>query len=144
MAHKTTTGLTKLIQALQNAVVKAQGLLRNQHLDVLNDYIDDDGNPEVVKMKLPVPDQGGYREVEVPKLALVPPTGLKIDKLKMEFDVEIGGMDEADDDHGHEMSIRMSRGLFSRSTKAKCQITFTGDEAPEGLLKIQDELQKFM
>ena len=42
------------------------------------------------------------------------------------------------------MNIEMSRGLFSRSTKAKCEVTFKGDDAPEGYMKINDELMKFL
>lgn len=151
MAHKRSTGLSTLIRALQNAVIKAQELIRHQHLNTVQQYIDADGNVETLKMRVPVPPDsnsgaGGYREIEVPKLALMPPSSIKLEKLKMAFDVELSGLehDECDDHCNHEMNITMSRGLFSRSTKAKCEITFKGDEAPEGILKINDELMKFL
>jgi len=148
MAHKRTAGFSKLVRALQNAVIKAQELVRNQHLDTVQKYLDKEGNVEIIKMRVPVPDSnGGYREIQVPKLALMPTSGIKLDKLKMEFDVELSGLDhdcEDGDECNHEMTISMSRGLFGRSTRAKCEITFKGDDAPEGYMKINDELMKFL
>lgn len=147
MAHKRVTGLSKLIRALQNAVIKAQDLVRNQHLNTLRQHIDDDGKVKTLELQVPVPgDEGAFRKITVPTLALMPASGIKLEKMKMEFDVEIGGLDEheCDDDCDHEMSIEMRRGMFSRNTKAKVELVFKGTEAPEGFLKLNDELEKFL
>jgi len=148
MAHKRVTGLSKLIRALQNAVIKAQELVRNQHLDTIKQHIDEDGKVKTLKLQVPVPGgDGAMREIEVPMLALMPASGIRLDKMRMEFDVEIGGLDEHecdDDECKHEMSIEMRRGMFSRNTKAKVELIFKGDKAPEGYLKLNDELEKFL
>lgn len=148
MAHKRVAGLSKLIRAVQNAVIKAQELVRNQHLDTLKQHIDESGKVKTVKLQVPVPGtEGAYRQIEVPTLTLMPTGGVKLDKLKMEFEVELGGLDhdcEGDEECNHDMSIEMRRGLFSRNTKAKVQLVFTGADAPEGFLKVNDELEKFL
>lgn len=146
MAHKRVAGLSKLIRALQNAVIKAQDLVRNQHLDTLKQHIDEDGKVRTVKLQVPVPDSNGYREIEVPTLTLMPTSGIRLEKLKMTFDVELSGLDEheCDGDCDHEMSIEMRRGLFSRNTKAQVELVFRGADAPEGFLKLNDELEKFL
>ena len=147
MSHKRVTGLSKLIRALQNAVIKAQDLVRTQHLETLKNHLNEDGTAKTVKVLVPVPEagEGAHREINVPELTLMPTGGLKIDKLKMAFDVELSGLDhDEDDDCGHEMSIEMRRGLFSRSTTARVELTFKGEDAPEGYMKLNDELEKFL
>lgn len=148
MAHKRVAGLSKLIRALQNAVIKAQDLVRNQHLSTIQQHVNDDGSVKTIKLQVPVPGtEGAVREITVPTLALMPTSGIKLEKLKMTFDVELSGLDEHecdDDECKHEMAIEMRRGLFSRNTKAQVELVFKGDDAPEGFLKLNDELEKFL
>jgi len=143
MAEKQkVTGLSKLIKGVQDAVLKAQHLMKNQHLAHLREYIDEEGNLQTVKVRLPDPVKPGQmNEIEVPKMALAPPAGLKLEKLKMTFEVHLDNLeDEGDGDH--EVHVRMGGGLFRRGTKAKCELVFTGDDAPEGLMHLNDELVK--
>lgn len=139
---KKVTGFSKLIKGVQDAVLKAQHLMKNQHLAHLKEFVDDDGNLQTVKVKIPDPaDPTKTNLVNVPKMALAPPAGLRLEKMKIAFEVRIDNL-EAEDDGEHEIHVRMGGGLFNRGTKAKCEITFRGDDAPEGLMHLNDELVK--
>lgn len=144
--HRSATGLGKLIKGIQNAVIKAQELMRKQHLNQMAEYVDEGGNPICIDVKIPVPGPDGLqmRDTKVPKMVLAPPSALKLEKLSMEFDVTIQGLSEDHDCEDHEVHIQMSRGLFGRSTKAKCKVVFTGDDPPEGFMRLNDELLKFL
>ena len=43
----------ELISSLQGAVIKSQELIQNQHLALMSKYFDKDGNPLMLKIKIP-------------------------------------------------------------------------------------------
>lgn len=43
----------ELISSLQGAVIKSQELTQNQHLALMSKYFDKDGNPLMLKIKIP-------------------------------------------------------------------------------------------
>lgn len=143
---KKVTGLSRLIKGVQDAVIKAQHMMKQQHLAHMSEFVDAEGNLEVIKIKMPSSVSGGEtREISVPTMALAQTSGLKIEKMKMSFDVRLDNIEEGDDgDDEHEIHVRVERGLFGRGCKAKCEIEFRGDDAPEGLMRINDEIIKIL
>jgi len=171
--------LDTVLQAFHNAVLEAQRLTEQQHIEQLDEYFDwpDDvesspGNGDVnehflkaggraktwkvfVPSLRPDAKLGDLDEIQVPLLALIPPSSIKIKNLVVEFEVglnEIGknknkdkvqnnkaGKDAA---IGVDLSIG-SGGLFGRKPAvAKVHMEFEAGEPPESFLRINDHLIK--
>lgn len=103
----------ELIISLQGAVIKSQELTQNQHLALMSKYFDKDGNPLMLKIKIPsaktdvINEQeknaqnsdkndikieqvlDKYKIIEIPAFCLVPQNSLAMKKVKMDFDVKL-------------------------------------------------------
>lgn len=88
-----------LITSLQDAVIKSQELTQNQHLALMNKYFDENGNPLMLKIKVPnmnvnqdkpvSSENNNYRIIEIPAFCLIPQNSLSMKKVKMNFDVNL-------------------------------------------------------
>jgi hypothetical protein len=137
------TGLTSLLKAFQNAIMGAQEMMHEQHLNQIAEYVDEEGNAQMVKVK--VPDIGSkdsqWKTIEVPKLVLCPPAALKIKKMKVRFKARMNGMAAGGDKTDHDVELHIG-GRFGKTTEADVTIEFEGTDPPEGMVRINDELVK--
>jgi len=158
MATAKSFALQALFQSLHRAVVQATRVAQEASLKALRrDYfqpvLDDDGKPtdtwepKTLKMVLPHVDGEAITPVEydVPLFSLVKHQAMVIDTLRMEFEVELNGLDslaQADDEEGDGPVVAASTpaGTFSRKTIAKVEMTFKGDDPPEGTMRLNDKI----
>ena len=75
--------LDHLTKALYDAVVQAQALAENQHIEALGKYLNEDGSPKCVKMLI------NGEDVDVPLLTLAPHSSIKIKELTMDLKVKL-------------------------------------------------------
>lgn len=140
------SSLNNLLTSIQAAIVGAQDMLQNQHVEELKKYINDDGSPVTHPMKLPRHNAKGeieWTDIEVPLLVLCPPASLKMKKLKINFDAILSGLGQQHEEDAAEQHIQLKLGgLFSRGAKVHCEIQFEGTKPPEGWMRINDELVK--
>ena len=96
--------------------------------------------PKTVRMTLPHVDQGQVTQqpYDLPLFALVRHHALSMDTLKVEFDVELRGLDNTDD----ALMAAMPKGFLSRTPTAKVSITFKGGDAHEGVMLLNDKILK--
>jgi len=144
MARSSLNGLLK---SIQGAIVGAQEMMQQQHIDDLKKFVNDDGSPVTQKMLLPRIGADGkqeWAEVEIPLIVLSPPSSLRIKKLKVDFDAVLSGTTQHKDgdEEGKECIHLKLGGMFSRGAKVHCEIQFEGTEPPEGWMRINDELVK--
>ena len=90
--------LGTLIEALQQAVDRAQEQLQAYQLRMLSEYFDPDNRPLYVKLRLPrLPEGGGpleHVEVEVPRLSLVQMGTVALDEVELDFPLRLHGVEE--------------------------------------------------
>jgi hypothetical protein len=137
--------LKSVFEAVHQAVVDAAAAVENASWTSLRDrYFTqaDDGTytPKIVRMTLPHVDQGQMTQqpFELPLFALTKHHSLAVDTMKVEFDVELRGLDKPDDS----LMAAMPRGLLSRNPTAKVSITFKGGDAHEGVMLLNDKILK--
>ena len=75
--------LDHLTKGLYDAVVQAQGLAENQHIEALSKYINEDGTPKCLTMII------DGKDVNVPLATLAPHSSIKIKELKMSLKVKL-------------------------------------------------------
>jgi len=167
--------LDDLLKAIHNSVLKTQQLTEEQYFRVMRRYFnfneeDRDspelwGSPKTIKMKLPavINEEMIYKEVDIPAIALVPPTGIKIKSMKVSFEASLGGFkyedakrvkgfsidsflsaEEKSKDvekikHNGPITLKMGRSLFG-DQKAKIEIEFESCEQPETVARINDKI----
>ena len=142
------SSLQGLLKSIQGAIVGAQEMMQNQHIDELAKFFNDDGTPKTQKMMLPRIDKDGNQEwveVAVPLIVFSPPSSLRIKKLKVDFDAIMSGIGnkENEDDGDEKRCVHLHLGgMFNRGAKVHCEIQFEGTEPPEGWMRINDELVK--
>lgn len=160
--------LQNLVEAIMSSLAEAQDQVERQTLDNINQWLDDDGRPKMITMKVPSlhPDDVAKREegvvvdrdIEVPLLTLIQNNPIKIKRLLAKFDISLGGVDIQEDDSnkgdkplfGSETTKKvrkiLSTDLFSggnaKKREASMQIEFESGEPTEAYLKIQNELLK--
>lgn len=163
--------LDNLLRAMHNAVIEAQQLTQEQHLRMLNRFFEknDDtnefGNPKMLKINLPFAKSNSveYREVEIPLIALTPPSSIKIKNMKVEFDAKITGFEDSEKSKKgfhisdlfkkkeetevevkdlHRGPIKLNLDSNKSGTLAKIQIEFTSDDIPETVARINDHIIK--
>ncbi|MCP3735168.1 DUF2589 domain-containing protein [Sphingomonas sp. RP10(2022)] len=89
-------GLHDLVGSVASAIVEAQGMVENAFLALVRRRFDADGRPYGLHIRMPrgpgaVPD---HEDMSVPLLALVESRLLAIDSMRIDLDVELGGLDD--------------------------------------------------
>ncbi len=92
--------LDDLVSAICRAAVTAQEATEQQHIRQLRRYFKEDGTPHVKVIRVPDARLGAaagtFREVSVPLVSLISPTGLRLSKLGFEFQAGVAGDLEQD------------------------------------------------
>ena len=138
--------LDHLTKALYDAVVQAQALAENQHIEALGKYLNEDGSPKCVKMVI------NGEDVDVPLLTLAPHSSIKIKELTMDLKVKLnnfgkrksrlGGGIFCKEDAGA-ISADLGSSIFpSKNNYANLKITFEGCDPPEGVVRLNNNLIK--
>ena len=132
--------LTNLFKAIHAAVDEAADVSREATNRWIQNFfnLQDDGTlePKYITIKLPIA-KGGVLEEEdtkIPLFSLASHQSLVMDKLLISFEVDFHNCD------GEHAMVSAGSGLFSSSTKAKIEMSFMGEKAPEGVMKINDIL----
>jgi hypothetical protein len=153
--------LDNVVRALHNAVIEAQKLTEQQHIRQLKRYFDEEtGMPDTQKIQVPDlrPDaENKWRTIEVPKMALSPPSAIQIKDLSIQFRASlIGFVHEHDAKTGflatererpkkekHAGPINVEFGSAPKATNfAEISITFEHAEPPEAYHRIAELLNK--
>ena len=145
--------LQSLLEALHQAVNQATNVAKESSLEGLKDFFyethDDKGDPtgewkpKTIKLILPSAEGSEIKSeaYEVPLYSLVNHQSMSIDELKMDFEVELLGLDNLPDS-GTTHLMASPPGVFSKKTIAKVEVTFKGGAASEGMMKINDKIIK--
>ena len=151
----TKTGfLDELLGGLHDAVVSAQRLVEKQHIDMVDLYFDDEtGQPLTMDMKIPSahPDKQ-FEKISVPLFTLAPLSSIKIKELEMKFKVKLGEQLDtiseltksmkSEDEPVKAGGISIDMNNKNPDSMAEIKIIFEGGEAPEGVMRINDQLVK--
>lgn len=160
-----------LISSIQEAFLSVNRMAENQHIESLEEFLDDDGSPKTVRVKYPFFNDDGdvdYRFVDIPALCLVPISTLKLSEVSVDFKVKLSAEislkrdEEEDVQEGQPSSnaapvrrMRLKRranrmgfipGFRQKQDDSYANITlkFTAEEAPEGMLRIRGEMIKIL
>ena len=138
--------LDHLTKGLYDAVVQAQALAENQHIEALGKYVNEDGTPKCIEMVI------NGDNVNVPLATLAPQSSIKIKELKMKLKVrlnnfgkrksKLGGGIFSKEDAGAISADLGSSILPSKNNYADLEITFEGTDPPEGLVRLNNNLIK--
>ena len=140
--------LDHLTKGLYDAVVQAQSLAENQHIEALSKYINKDGTPKCLKMVI------NGQDIQVPLATLAPHSSIKIKELTMEMKVRVsnygkrhsklgGGIFKKGD--AGAISVDLGSSIFPRKNKyANLKITFEGTDPPEGVVRLNNNLIKLI
>lgn len=140
-----------LLQAMHNAVLKAQEVTEEQHIQQLAKYFDEEGKPIIQEIQVPTLDPDDDPEnmvtLKVPLMSLIPPSSIKIKELKLNFQVGLGKikLGTGDDTENPSLNIDMggSGGMFGKKqATADIEITFEAGDPAESFLRINDYLVK--
>ena len=138
--------LDHLTKGLYDAVVQAQSLAENQHIEALSKYVNKDGTPKCMKMVV------NGETINVPLATLAPQSSIKIKELTMDLKVKlnnfgkrkskIGGGIFCKEDAGAIGADLGSSILPTRNNYANLKITFEGSDPPEGVVRLNNNLIK--
>lgn len=101
------TSLDDLIQAVQTAVIKAQQLAEDHHIDLIGRFFEQDtatGQMRARTQEIWLPsmhpdhDADAFVKVTVPLMSLANLGAIRIKELKVEFDAKLGSLDTSDVD----------------------------------------------
>ena len=143
---KTGNFLDHLTKGLYDAVVQAQSLAENQHIEALSKYVNEDGTPKCMKMVI------NGENVNVPLATLAPQNSIKIKELTMDLKVKINNFGKRKSKSGGGIFRRKDAGavsidlgssiLSSKNNYANLKITFEGTDPPEGVVRLNNNLIK--
>lgn len=141
-----------LLAAMQESILKAHELIEFQHMAVMSKYFDAEGNPEMLKVRIPyhdaAEDETALREVSIPKFALVPQYSLKMEKVKLDFNVKMVSWEDRPE-RSKRRSGLLTNILYSASDNQETEnvhveLSFTAADPPEGVMKINDMLVRLL
>ena len=138
----TTKTFNQLVKSLYRSTMMAQQKVEELHIqNFITKYFDEDGHPNFISISLPTNDNDGSTSVsvDVPLLTLAHQSYLNIKELEMEFEVELGHIEDIEDDN---ISAKVSS--VNGKNMAKVQLKFKSEDPPEGIAKIRQELNKVL
>ena len=148
MAQEVKRGnfLDHLTKGLYDAVVQAQALAENQHIEALSKYVNKDGTPKCMKKVL------NGETIQVPLATLAPQSSIKIKELTMDLKVRLNNFGKRKSKKGGGIFCKEDAGaigadlgasiLPSRNNYANLKITFEGTDPPEGMVRLNNNLIK--
>tara|TARA_Y100000593_G_scaffold95110_1_gene199850 strand:+ start:1809 stop:2279 length:471 start_codon:yes stop_codon:yes gene_type:complete len=149
--YKKGSFLDHLTKGLYDAVVQAQSLAENQHIEALEKFFDKEGKPICLDVKIPN-SEGIENNVKIPLATLAPQSSIKIKELTMELKVKLGSFGKRKSRLGGGIFCKEDAGAISadlgasilpkRNQYASLKITFEGTDPPEGLVRLNNNLIK--
>ena len=141
--------LDDIFQSIYSSVVEAQNTIESHYLgEIVDDYFEKDGTPKVIIVKLPGQD-GKLKDVHIPAISLVPHQGILIDEVEVEMKVKLSGSEEEKDSKGQKQG-KLKKIITDFSNReggkelATIRVKFKGEQPPEGLARIKDNLIKLI
>jgi|TARA_Y100001973_G_C5181964_1_gene325427 hypothetical protein len=138
--------LDHLTKGLYDAVVQAQALAENQHIEALSKYVNEDGTPKCMRMVI------NGENVMVPLATLAPQSSIKIKELTMDLKVKLTNFGKRKSKSGGGIFKKQDAGAVSvdlansilpgKNNYANLKITFEGTEPPEGVVRLNNHLIK--
>jgi hypothetical protein len=138
--------LDHFLKGVYDAVVQAQALAENQHVEAFSKYVNEDGTPKCMKMVI------GGETINVPLATLAPQSSIKIKELTMEMKVKLtnfgkrkskcGGGIFSKEDAGAIVADLGASIFPKKNNYANLKITFEGSDPPEGLVRLNNNLIK--
>jgi len=138
----TTKTFNQLVKSLYRSTMMAQQKVEELHIqNFITKYFDEDGHPNFVTIELPTNDHDGSTNVsvDVPLLTLAHQSYLNIKELEMEFEVELGHIEDIEDDN-----ISAKVNSVDGKNMAKVKLSFNSEDPPEGIARIRQELNKIL
>jgi hypothetical protein len=144
--------LDEFFDALKNAVLGANRLVRDQHIDSLNDLYDvlpaaDGGSgeptyvPKVVRMRIPpnvLPAEGGAPPVDVPLATLVQHDALVLGEMTFDFECRVTQYEPGENGGQGRVAIRLERD--GAGSPARISLKYRINDPPEAVARINDAL----
>ena len=138
--------LDHLTKGLYDAVVQAQALAENQHIEALGKYVNEDGTPKCMRMVI------NGENVMVPLMTLAPQSSIKIKELTMDLKVRLNNFGKRESKRGGGIFRKKDAGavtadlgssiLPTKNNYANLKITFEGTDPPEGVVRLNNNLIK--
>ena len=138
--------LDHLTKGLYDAVVQAQALAENQHIEALGKYVNEDGTPKCMRMVV------NGENVMVPLMTLAPQSSIKIKELTMDLKVRLNNFGKRESKRGGGIFRKKDAGavtadlgssiLPTKNNYANLKITFQGTDPPEGVVRLNNNLIK--
>ena len=139
--------LDDIFQSIYSSVVEAQNTIESHYLgEIVEDYFEKDGSPKMIRVKMPG-KEGKLQEIHVPAISLVPHQGILIDEVEVEMKVKLSGSEEEKDSKGQKQG-KLKKIITDFSNRdggkelATIRVKFRGEQPPEGLARIKDNLIK--
>ena len=149
--YKQGSFLDHLTKGLYDAVVQAQALAENQHIEALGKFFDKKGKPLCMDIKIPGND-GKQQTINVPLVTLSPQNSIKIKELSMEMKVKMGSFGKRKSRKGGGIFCKEDAGAINADLGASIlpkinqyatlKVTFEGTDPPEGLVRLNNNLIK--
>jgi hypothetical protein len=146
----TSLGLSDLVRGMQHVVNGAAELLAQHYTQQLERYFAEDGNPYLKRIKFP----DGSTVMDVPLVALVPPSGLGLEKMSMRLSVrvdqtkvkrkQVEGSQTPHDRASLRVSLGSQEGDGRKGSMIDIEMEFKAGEPPEAAQRIIEELTKQM
>ena len=138
--------LDHLTKGLYDAVVQAQSLAENQHIEALSKYVNEDGTPKCMRMFI------NGENVMIPLATLAPQNSIKIKELTMDLKVRLNNFGKRESKKGGGIFRKRDAGAVSidlgcsvlpmKNNYAYLKITFEGTDPPEGVVRLNNNLIK--
>lgn len=164
MAGQTT--LRSLIQGIAGAIASAQQEVERQQILNLGAFFDKALRPLMMSIRVPSlrhgVEPGTEDQVDIPLLTLLPHNPLRISEVQVDFDIELGGVEDdgilsppgavqtmlADEGTApppkvrHILTNAFNGSSAAKGPKAHVTIKVRDAEVPEGLARLLTELNK--
>lgn len=141
--------LGDLVEALQQAVDRAQEQLQVYQLRMLQEYFDEDNRPLYVRLRLPrlVGEGKGedgkgveHLEVDVPRICLVKMGTVLLDELEIDFPLRFQELTEGDEQGASQLIVEFPGSVQQAEDCAHVRIRFKSGDPPEAVMKLNDTL----
>ena len=132
---------------LYHAIVSAQEEIEDHAIgEIRKEYFDKEGNPLTTPVMLPIGEGGSMAAVNIPLITLVPHHGLSIKEVEVEMEVAFSSGDSKILNSKKQSKVRKFIADLSGRNKhmAKIRVKFQGENPPEGLARIKDNLIKII
>ena len=141
--EEALNSLDKLVQAIYNSVTFAQRKVETEHLSrVMSTYFDDKGNAKTFRVQIPG-NNGEVKTSDVPLLTLTNNAHLAIDEIEMELAVNLSHFEDEINNENNKLCAKIG-GTRGQDNLTKIKIKMKGNETPEGLARINDQLIKIL